>query len=51
MRDFAEYLKAETLCVQLGTEALAGAEPLSLKLAEHDVTIYVVPSAAAHPRG
>jgi isoleucyl-tRNA synthetase len=41
IEQFAGYIKAETLAVQLVFEALPGVEGAPMKLAGHEVTIYV----------
>ena len=38
---FADYIKGETLAVEIVLEALPGAEPVELKLAGHDLTLYI----------
>ncbi|MBI2827459.1 MAG: isoleucine--tRNA ligase [Planctomycetia bacterium] len=40
--DFADYIKAETLCTRLVLEPLAGCEPVEVKIAGHALTIYLV---------
>lgn len=41
VEQFQEYIQAETLTVELRFEALPGAEPAELKLAGHELTLYV----------
>jgi isoleucyl-tRNA synthetase len=38
---FQEYIRAETLALELKFEAVPGAEPVELKLAGHELTLYV----------
>jgi len=38
---FGEYVKAETLAVELGSAAVPGAEAVELELAGHKITLYV----------
>ena len=41
VEQFREYIQAETLAVELGFEAIPGAEPVELKLAGHRLMLYV----------
>jgi len=38
---FGEYIRGETLAVELATKPVAGAEPVELKVAGHTLTLYV----------
>ncbi len=40
-KDFADYIRGETLAVRLVPEALGGAEPVELNLGVHALTLYV----------
>jgi hypothetical protein len=41
VRDFADYIRGETLAIRLANEAIAGIEPIELNLAGTGVRLYV----------
>ena len=41
VRKFADYIQAETLATSLAYQPIAGVEPLAIKLAGHELTLYV----------
>jgi isoleucyl-tRNA synthetase len=41
VRDFADYIRGETLAIRLANEAIAGVEPIELNLAGTGVRLYV----------